>query len=57
MDWLTVSKIPIGPIAKEAVNWLTTNGKGVFDFLKIILQAGIDAVLFVLQGPFPSADG
>ena len=45
MDWLTVSKIPIGPIAKEAVSWLTTNGKGLFDFLKVFLQAGIDAVL------------
>ena len=57
MDWLTVSKIPIGPIAKEAVNWLTTNGKGLFDFLKVFLQAGIDAVLFLLQGPFSSAGG
>ncbi|HSX75082.1 MAG TPA: choline ABC transporter permease subunit [Shinella sp.] len=57
MDWLTVSKIPIGPIAKEAVSWLTTNGKGLFDFLKVFLQAGIDAVLFLLQGPFSSAGG
>lgn len=57
MDWLTVTKIPIGPIAKEAVNWLTTNGKGLFDFLKVFLQAGIDAVLYVLQGPFASAGG
>ncbi|QRM56343.1 choline ABC transporter permease subunit [Sinorhizobium sp. BG8] len=52
MDWLTNFKIPIGPLAKEGVNWLTSNGKGVFDFLKVFLQAGIDAVLFVLQGPF-----
>ncbi|UNK39001.1 choline ABC transporter permease subunit [Shinella sp. H4-D48] len=57
MDWLTVSKIPIGPIAKEVVSWLTTNGKGLFDFLKVFLQAGIDAVLYVLQGPFASAGG
>ncbi|KQY15326.1 choline ABC transporter permease subunit [Rhizobium sp. Root482] len=52
MDWLTSTKIPIGPWAKAAVNWLTTHGKGVFDFLKVVLQAGIDAVLMVLQGPF-----
>jgi glycine betaine/proline transport system permease protein len=57
VDWLTVSKIPIGPIAKEAVNWLTTNGKGLFDFLKVFLQAGIDAVLFLLQGPFITSAG
>jgi glycine betaine/proline transport system permease protein len=57
VDWLTVSKIPIGPIAKDAVSWLTTNGKGLFDFLKVFLQAGIDAVLFLLQGPFSSAGG
>ena len=57
VDWLTVSKIPIGPIAKDAVNWLTSNGKGLFDFLKVFLQAGIDAVLFILQGPFSSAGG
>ena len=57
MDWLTIPKIPIGPIAKDAVSWLTTNGKGLFDFLKVFLQAGIDAVLFVLQGPFGSTGG
>ncbi len=57
MDWLTDTKIPIGPWAKAAVNWLTSNGKGLFDLLKVILQAGIDAILFVLQGPFSSAEG
>ena len=57
MDWLTNIKIPIGPWAKAAVDWLTSNGKGLFDFLKVILQTGIDALLFVLQGPFSSAQG
>ncbi|KQS99180.1 MULTISPECIES: choline ABC transporter permease subunit [unclassified Rhizobium] len=57
MDWLTSTKIPIGPWAKAVVTWLTTNGKGLFDFLKVVLQAGIDAVLFVLQGPFISSPG
>ena len=57
MDWLTISKIPIGPFAKDAVSWLTTHGKGVFDFLKVFLQAGIDVVLFVLQAPWIGSAG
>src|SRR5690606_6154552 len=57
VDWLTSTKIPIGPWAKGAVNWLTTHGKGLFDFLKVVLQAGIDAVLMVLQGPFIDSAG
>ncbi len=57
MDWLTVTKIPLGPFAKEAVTWLTSNGKGFFDFLKVFLQAGIDSVLFLLQGPFLTTPG
>ncbi|MCF3642381.1 choline ABC transporter permease subunit [Rhizobium sp. TRM95111] len=52
MDWLTSIKIPIGPWAKACVDWLTSNGRWLFDFLKVFLQAGIDAVLFILQGPF-----
>ncbi|MDQ0321279.1 glycine betaine/proline transport system permease protein [Pararhizobium capsulatum DSM 1112] len=57
MDWLTTTKIPIGPWAKAVVDWLTTNGEGVFDFLKVVLQAGINAVLFVLQGPYLTSPG
>ncbi|MFD1328941.1 choline ABC transporter permease subunit [Mycoplana ramosa] len=57
MDWLTNIKLPIGPWAKTAVNWLTTNGKGLFDMLKVVLQSGIDAILFLLQGPFTSDAG
>ncbi|NVP58075.1 choline ABC transporter permease subunit [Mycoplana rhizolycopersici] len=57
MDWLTNIKLPIGPWAKTAVTWLTTNGKDLFDLLKVVLQAGIDAILFVMQGPFSSDQG
>ncbi|MDR6757669.1 glycine betaine/proline transport system permease protein [Mycoplana sp. BE70] len=57
MDWLTNIKLPIGPWAKTAVNWLTTNGKGLFDMLKVVLQSGIDAILYLLQGPFTSDAG
>lgn len=57
MDWLTDIKLPIGPWSKTVVNWLTTNGKGVFDLLKVVLQSGIDAILLVMQGPFASDQG
>ncbi|MCD2184281.1 choline ABC transporter permease subunit [Rhizobium sp. GN54] len=57
MDWLTNIKLPIGPWAKAAVNGLTSAGKDFFDFLKVVLQAGIDAILFLLQGPFSSDEG
>ncbi|MBW8300101.1 MAG: choline ABC transporter permease subunit [Hydrogenophaga sp.] len=52
MDWLTDYKIPIGVGAKEAVNWLTTNLKFFFDFIATILNASINAMLFVLQAPY-----
>ena len=58
MDWLTNIKIPIGPWAKWLVDAMTSNGKGFFDLLKVIMQAGIDAILFVMQAPFiASAQG
>lgn len=57
VDWLTTFKLPIGPWAKAAVNGLTSSGKDFFDLLKVVLQAGIDAILFLLQGPFSSDEG
>ncbi len=52
MDWLTQTKIPIGAGAKAFVDWLTTSGQGLFNFLSVVLEASINALLFVLQGPF-----
>ena len=52
MDWLTNYKIPIGPWAKVVVDWLTSNLKFFFDFIALVLDACINAMLFVLQGPF-----
>jgi glycine betaine/proline transport system permease protein len=52
MDWLTKFKIPIGPWAKVFVDWLTTNLKLFFDFIALVLDGGITAMLFVLQGTF-----
>jgi glycine betaine/proline transport system permease protein len=57
MDWLTHYKIPIGPWAKVFVDWLTTNLKLFFDFVALVLDGGITAMLFVLQGPFLKGTG
>lgn len=57
MDWLTKYRIPIGPWAKVVVDWLTTNLKLFFDFIALVLDGGITAMLFVLQGPFLRGTG
>jgi glycine betaine/proline transport system permease protein len=57
MNWLTNYKIPIGPWAKVFVDWLTTNLKFFFDFVALVLDGGITAMLFVLQGPFLKGTG
>jgi glycine betaine/proline transport system permease protein len=53
MEWLTAYKIPIGAWAKSAVEWLRTNGGGVFDVISDGLLSAIDAILWVLQAPNP----
>ena len=57
MNWLTNYKIPIGAWAKVVVDWLTTNLKFFFDFVALVLDGGITAMLFVLQGPFLKGTG
>jgi len=57
MNWLTQYKIPIGNGAKVFVDWLTTNLKFFFDFIAMVLDGGITAMLFVLQGPFLKGTG
>jgi glycine betaine/proline transport system permease protein len=52
MDFLTDYKLPIGPLSKSFVDWLTANVDFLFDFIATILSASINAMLFVLQGPF-----
>lgn len=52
MDFLTDYKLPIGPLSKSFVDWLTDNVNFLFDFIATILSASINAMLFVLQGPF-----
>lgn len=57
MNWLTDYRIPIGPWAKLFVDWLTTNLKFFFDFVALVLDGGIKAMLYVLQGPFLKGTG
>jgi glycine betaine/proline transport system permease protein len=52
MNWLTDLKVPIGPWAKATVTWLTSNFKIFFDFLAMVLDGGIQVILFFLQAPY-----
>ena len=53
MDWLTGSKIPVGPWARDAVDWLIDNATWFFDGLANGVSALIDGVLWLLQTPHP----
>lgn len=55
MEWLTDHKIPIGKTAKVVFDWLQTHAGGFFDTLSALMQALIDAILWVLQAPPPLA--
>ncbi|MFM2278564.1 MAG: choline transporter, permease protein [Pseudomonadota bacterium] len=52
MEFLTTFKIPIGQAAKAVVDWLTSNVALFFDIIAAILNASINAMLFVLQAPY-----
>ncbi len=53
MNWLTENKLPIGAWAQAVVDWLTENATWFFDGISAVLEAMIDAILFVLQAPHP----
>ena len=53
MSWITDYRIPIGPWAKDFVDWLTSNGEWFFNWLAFILSHVIDALLYILQTPNP----
>lgn len=53
LDWLTENKIPVGKTAKAAFDWLKANASGFFDGLGSVLEALINAILFLLQTPPP----
>jgi glycine betaine/proline transport system permease protein len=53
MDFLTAWKIPVGPAAAAAVDWLILNAGWFFDGLSAGLETLIDAILWALQTPPP----
>jgi glycine betaine/proline transport system permease protein len=53
MDWLTDYKIPVGKVAKTAFDWMKENLSPLFDAISAVLEAMIDAILWVLQAPHP----
>ena len=53
MEWLTENKIPVGKAAASVFDWLQINGAVFFDALSDMLEAMIDAILWVLQTPNP----
>lgn len=52
MDWITQYKVPVGYVAKLIVDWLTTSGEWFFNLLSVVLEAIIDIILVIFQGPF-----
>ncbi|MEN9895368.1 MAG: hypothetical protein RIR97_1220 [Pseudomonadota bacterium] len=45
-------KVPVGYFAKLFVDWLTTSGEWFFNVLSIVLEAIINVILVIFQGPF-----
>ncbi|MDA4847395.1 choline ABC transporter permease subunit [Hoeflea poritis] len=53
MEWLTKYKIPVGDWSEAVVDWLIDYGSWFFDGLANVLEAAIDAILWLLQTPPP----
>ena len=53
MHWLTDTKIPIGKTAKHFFDWLQEVGAPFFDWLSRMMEALINAVLWLFQTPHP----
>jgi glycine betaine/proline transport system permease protein len=53
MDWITGNKIPIGPWARDVVEWLTANAAWFFDGMADAVNWLIDGILWGLQTPHP----
>ncbi|MDP2062559.1 MAG: choline ABC transporter permease subunit [Phaeovulum sp.] len=53
MDWLTAYKIPVGRTAKLIFDWLKAHAGGFFDLVSDVMQALIEAILWLLQTPNP----
>ncbi|MDZ7904677.1 MAG: choline ABC transporter permease subunit [Cypionkella sp.] len=53
MDWITAYKIPVGKLAKAVFDWMKDNLSGLFDTISVVMEAMIEAILWVLQTPSP----
>ncbi|MBT9247420.1 choline ABC transporter permease subunit [Gemmobacter fulvus] len=53
LDWLTDNKLPLGKISKTAFDWMKANLSPLFDAMGMVMEALIDAILWVLQTPHP----
>ncbi|MBS3979131.1 MAG: choline ABC transporter permease subunit [Rhodobacteraceae bacterium] len=53
MDWLTDTKIPVGKVAKSIFDWMKDNLSPLFDAISAVMEAMIEAILWVLQTPHP----
>lgn len=53
MEWLTEHKIPVGDFASTVFDWIRDNAAGALDTLSAIMEAMIDAILWLLQTPHP----
>ncbi|APX22912.1 MAG: choline ABC transporter permease subunit [Rhodobacteraceae bacterium] len=51
MDWLTEYKIPVGDAASAVFDWVRDNGDIVLTVLSDLMEAMIDAILWILQEP------
>lgn len=51
MDWLTEYKIPVGDAASAVFDWVRDNGDIVLTALSDLMEAMIDAILWILQEP------
>jgi glycine betaine/proline transport system permease protein len=53
LDWLTDSKIPVGKAAAAVFEWVRDNGEWLLNLMAAVMEALIDAILWVLQEPHP----
>ena len=53
MDWLTDNKIPVGKAAKSVFDWVRDNGEPLLEGIADVMEAMIDAILWLLQTPSP----
>jgi glycine betaine/proline transport system permease protein len=51
VDWLTEYKIPVGDAASAVFDWVRDNGDIVLTVLSDLMEAMIDAILWILQEP------